>query len=167
MWEKTKADLDALFQKNNKVMVERRHNGHWSQFGNHLEFIQSFANVQNRVIRPAMVNFGSYVERMGHRHYIESAERLIDGYLLPISNISLHILLNVQRDMKQGLSHSITFKTENSRIVYLYGKTGSYGAETSSTTCRYPIGRYNLNQLTPDLVESHLKDFLIHAILSS
>jgi hypothetical protein len=82
MWEQTKADLDAVFQRNNIIMVERRHNGHWSQFGSHLEFIQSFATMQNRVIRPAMINFGSYVERMGHKHYIETAERLVEGYLV-------------------------------------------------------------------------------------
>lgn len=167
MWEQAKAEMDAIFKKNNKIMVERRHNGNWSQFSNHLEFIQSFAALQSRVIRPAMMNFGSYVERMGHRHYIETAERLIDGYLLPTSNITLHLLLNQPRDTKQGASHALTFKTDSIGVVCLYGKTGSFGAEGSSTTSRYPVARYELRQLTPDLVESHLKDFVIQAILTT
>lgn len=166
MWEQTKAELDAIFRKNNKVIFERRNNGHWSQFGDHLEHIRSFAAVQERVIRPTMNNFGSYVDRMGHKHYIESAERLVDGHLLPVSNISLHVLLVAPPNMRQDLSHSITFKTDGSRVVYLYEKRGNYAAENPSTTDRYPVGKYSLNQLTPDLVESHLKDFLVRAILA-
>lgn len=168
MWEKTRAELDAVFKKNNKIVVERRGNNRWSQLKSHLDYLQSFAASQNKVIRPAMSNFGTYVESMGHKHYIESAEELVDGYLLPTSQISLHILLNLYPDTGNVCSHTITFKTDSSRVVYLYRKTGGFGGEKNgfSTVCRYPVGRYDLSQITPEVVASHLKDFVVEAILS-
>lgn len=167
MWEETKLELDTLLQRGSKMRPERRRHPRLREFEAHLEFLARFNEVQDQVIRPAMSNFGRYLETLGHQHFIESADELLDGHQLPVSRITLHILRNNGAEARAVLPRSLTFRIDSTKKVCLYNKS-SYCSTRNGlpTTFCHCVGRYGLDAVTPELVESFLKAFVIEALTS-
>jgi hypothetical protein len=160
MKDETKAELDYLFQKKNIRAPERRRDPRAPEFEAHMMFLDEFSTVQDEIIRPMMVNFGRYLENKGHRYFIESAQELFEGYLHPIAKISFYILLNSETSSHSTAAPSFSFRSDHTRTICAYQKMG-----ISQEACA-AVGRYGLKTVTTDLVESHLKKFVIEAVLS-
>lgn len=166
MWEDTRLELDTMFQRGNKVRPERRRNPRLTEFEAHLQFLTQFKEMQESMIRPAMTNFGKYLQGLGHQHFIESAEELIDGHQLPVGRITLHILKNSGLE-RVVLPRSLTFRLDSTRKVCLYNKSGYCSTKNGlPTTFCHCVGRYGIEEVTPELVESALKEFVIEGLLS-
>lgn len=158
MKEDIKAELDILFKKKNKITQERRRDPRTTEFESHLIFLEEFVSVQDQIIRPMMVNFGRYLETIGHRYFISSALELIEGHLYPISKITLNVLLNTNIDTQHGVSPSFTYRIDDTKCICVHKKIGSPTATCSA------VGRYSLQAITNDLVESHIKEFIIETV---
>ena len=159
MREEIKAELDMLFKQRYNIAQERRKDPRVTEFETHLMFLTEFASVQERVIRPMMDIFGRYLESLGHRYFIGSAQELIEGHLNPTSKISMHILVNVNSERQARVAPSFSFRIDANNSIYLYKNTGL------STPSISAVGHYDLHALTKEIVESHLKEFIIEAML--
>jgi len=156
MREELKSELDLLFKKKNRIYPERRTDPRLKEFEAHLKLLDAFSSVQDKVIRPMMETFGNYVESLGHRYFIESAQELIEGHRYPVSRITLHVVVNSNVVSGAPSYPSLCFKMENTSAVYAVKKTG---------TDTLPVNRYTVEEITAPLVEQNLKSFLIELVL--
>jgi len=156
MREELKSELDLLFKTKNRIYPERRTDPRLREFEAHVKLLDAFSSVQDKVVRPLMESFGSYVESLGHRYFIESAQELIEGHKYPVSRIALHVLVNSNVVSGAPAYSSICFKMENTSSVYAVKKTG---------TGTLPVDRYTVEEITTALVEQNLKSFLIELVL--
>jgi len=159
MREETKAELDALFKQKFSYLKERRIDPRVTKFASHLVFLEQFASVQNQIIRPMMDKFGRYLEAMGHRYFIGSVQDLDDGHINPTGRITMHILLNANTEKLSRVTPSLSFRIDETNVVCLYKRIG-----VPTLSCA-PVGHYDLQAITSNIVESHLKEFIIEAVL--
>ena len=157
MREDTRSELSTLLEKKNR-MAQERGEFRVNEFESHLKFLETFASVQDTIIRPMMVNFGAYLESMGHRYFIETAQELPDGYLHPISRITFHLLLNENITTQHPVIPSFSYRVDNTKTVFVYKRIGT------SATIAAAVGRYLLEAITKESVELHLKKFVIEAV---
>lgn len=156
MREELTRELDLLFKQKNNNGVERRLDPRLKDFESYLQVLTAFARVREQIIRPVMEQFGSYLQSLGHRYFIETAQELVEGHVHPSSRIVFHILLNANM-AKTPLSHpALYFRMDEARNVFAVKKT-SQGIS--------PVERYQMESLKAEQVEQQIKQFIIETVL--
>lgn len=158
MKDSTKVELDAKLLNKNMVIQERRRDPQMEDFEAHLDFLAEFGAVQDQVIKPMMVSFGRYLAALGHRFFIATAQEIDEGHRYPVSRITLHLFLNSNMHSIHTEVPSYSFRADENRRVCVYKRNGVAPFGCSA------VGHYDMQAITSDLVETHLKEFVIEIL---